>query len=405
MTRQPSTPIVPVERRAGTYERDDDVTALLWYGTHSILDVPRGGQRITGGTARDRDLPLHGDGISAHHFVMERRARGLVVTDDASTNGLAHEVKRNFGLALKPSFEDKRDEGEGFVLGAGMTFVVGGEPYRFIALDDEMREQHPKLVEILGREDEVRSATENGETPSPTDLILAADGPGHIVITGKPGCEHEELARIIHRISKRRRQPLIEVDHVPEDRREQGALLKRQAIKGTLVLDLGKNRNRLDPAFVSAMFSPGYQIRVLVLARTTSQARRALGHQHWRPLMHVALCPMSRRQAAIPRLLDEWLAARGSVLRVADLSPHNRRALLRNPWRENLQALRQTAVRLDAIVQAGFSRKKAAAALGIPRQTFYGWFNETMRFVKPLVAEPQKPALLEKLATGTRDRP
>jgi DNA-binding NtrC family response regulator len=120
--------------------------------------------------------------------------------------------------------------------------------------------------------------------------------------------------------------------------------------------------------------------------------------------MHVALCPMSRRQAAIPRLLDEWLAARGSVLRVADLSPHNRRALLRNPWRENLQALRQTAVRLDAIVQAGFSRKKAAAALGIPRQTFYGWFNETMRFVKPLVAEPQKPALLEKLATATRDR-
>jgi hypothetical protein len=235
---------VPAERRAGTYERDDDVTALLWYGTHSILDVPRGGQRITGGTARDRDLPLHGDGISAHHFVMERRARGLVVTDDASTNGLAHEVKRNLGLALKPSFEDKRDEGEGFVLGAGMTFVVGAEPYRFIALDDEMRQQHPRLVEILGREDEVRSATESGETPSPSDLILAADGPGHMVITGKPGSEQEELARIIHRISKRRRQPLIEVDHVPEDRREQGVLLKRQALKGTLVLGLGKNRTR-----------------------------------------------------------------------------------------------------------------------------------------------------------------
>lgn len=404
MTKQPVTPIVPGERRAGTYERDDEVTALLWYGTHSILDVPRDRERITAGTARDRDLPLHGEGISAHHFVMERRARGLVVTDDVSTNGLAHEVKRNLGLALKPSFEDKRDEREGFVLAPGTTFVVGGEPYRFIALDDEMRRLHPKLVEIIGREDEVRTATEDGETPSPSDLILAADGPGHMVITGKPGCEQDELARIIHRISKRRRQPLIEIDRVPEDRREQSALLKRQAIKGTLVLDLGKNRNRLDPTFVSSMFSPGYQIRVIVLARTTSQARRALGHQHWRPLMHVALCPMSRRQAAIPRLLDEWLAARGSVLRVADLSPHNRRALLHNPWRENLQALRQTAVRLDAIVQAGFSRKKAAAALGIPRQTFYCWFSETMRFVKPLVAEPRRPALLEMLAAGTPAR-
>jgi len=401
LTKPPITPIVPPERRAGTYERDDDVTALLWYGTHTILDVPRDRQKITAGT-RDRDLLLRGEGISGHHFVMERRAHGLVVTDDASTNGLAYEVKRDLGLALKPSFEDKRDEGEGFVLGPGMTFVVGAEPYRFIALDDEMRAQYSTLVEILGREDEVRTATEGGETPSPSDFILAADGPGHMVITGKPGCEQEELARIVHKISKRRRQPLIPIDRVPEDRREQSTLLKRKALKGMLVLDLGKNRKRLDPAFVSGMFSPAYQIRVIVLASTTSQARRALGHQHWRPLMHVALCPMSRRQAAIPRLLDEWLAARDSILRVADLSPPNRRALLHNPWRENLQALRQTAVRLDAIVRAGFSRKKAAAALGIPRQTFYSWFNETMRFTKPLVPEPRKTGMLEMLATGTQ---
>lgn len=399
----PSTPIIPAERRAGTYERDDDVSALLWYGTHVILEIPRNRARIMAGTARDCDLRLHGDGISAHHFVIERRARGLVVTDNASTNGLAHEVERNLGLALKSSFDDKRDHGEGFVLTPGTTFVVGAEPYRFVALDEEMRRQHPKLVEILGREDEVRSATENGETASPSDLILAADGPGHVLITGKPGCEQEELARIIHRISKRRRLPRVEVNHVPEDRREQSALLKQRAIRGTLVLDLDKNRTRLDQTFVSSMFSPSYQIRVIVLARTTSQARRALGHQHWRPLLHVALCPMSRRQAAIPRLLDEWLTERGSALRVADLSPANRRALLRNPWRENLQALRQTAVRLDAIVRAGFSRKKAAAALGIPRQTFYGWFNETMRFVKPLVEEPHRPALLAKLPMDPPD--
>lgn len=393
---------MPAQQRAGTYERDDDVTGLLWYGTHSILDLPQDRPRITAGTARDRDLVLHGDGISAHHFVMERRARGLFVTDDGSTNGLAYEVKRDLGLALKPSFEDKRDEGEGFVLVPGMTFVAGAEPYRFIALDDTMREQHPRLVEILGREDEVRSATESGETPSPSDLIVAAAGPGHLLITGKPGCEQEELARAIHKMSKRRRQAIVEVDHVPEDRTGQNVILKHKATKGTLVLHLAANRNRLDPAFVSSIFSPSYHIRVIVIARTANQARRALGHQHWRPLMHIALCPMVLRRAAITRLLDQWLVARGSALRVADLTPFNQRALLHNPWRENLQSLRDAAVRLDAIARADFSRKKAAELLGIKRQTFAHWFNNTMRLTKPLVSNTGKRALTAALAVRTK---
>jgi hypothetical protein len=395
-TKPPTTPIVPPERRAGSYESDEDVTGLLWYATHVILPIPRDRPRTTAGIARDRDLVLQGDGISAHHFVMERRSRGLVVSDDGSTNGLACEVRRDLGLALKPSFEDKRTV-EPFQLVPGMTFVVGAEPYRFIALDDAMRAHHAKLVEILGREDEVRSATESGETPSPSDLILAADGPGHVLITGKPGCAQEELARIIHQISKRRDQPIIELDEVPEDRRGQNAIFKK-ATKGTLVLHLGANRKRLDPAFVSGMFSPGYQIRVIVVARTANQARRVLGHQHWRPLMQVALCPMALRRAAIHRLLDEHLAAHESVLRVSDLTLQNQRALQFNPWRENLQSLRETAVRLDAIVTCGFSRRKAAESLGVVRQTFYHWFSNTMRLSKPLVPEARKRALAARAA-------
>ena len=398
MTKPPSTPIVPPERRAGIYENDDDVTGLLWYGTHTILDLPRNRPRTTAGTARDRDLVLECDGISAHHFVMERRARGLFVTDDGSTNGLAYEVQRDLGLALKPSFEDRRDTGDGFVLTPGMTFVVSAEPNRLIALDDAMREHHPKLVEILGREDEVRTASEGSEAPSPSDLILAADSPGHLLITSKVGCEEDELARIIHKISKRRRQPLVEIDQIPDDRRGQNLILKQQATKGTLVLHLGANRKRLDPAFVSSMFSPGYQIRVVVVARTANQARRALGHQHWRPLMHIALSPMALRRSAVYRLLDQWLAARGSVLRMMDLTPHNQRALLHNPWRENLRALREAAVRLDAIAVAGFSRKRAAEDLGIVRQTFYNWFNSTMKLTKPLVPDARKRELIAALA-------
>ena len=162
-TKPPTTPIVPPERRAGSYESDEDVTGLLWYGTHVILPLPRD-RLTTAGTARDRDLVLQGDGISAHHFVLERRSRGLMVSDDGSTNGLAYDVRRDLGLALKPSFEDKR-AAEPFPLVPGMTFVVGAEPYRFIALDDSMRAHHAKLVEILGREDEVRSASSSCAHP------------------------------------------------------------------------------------------------------------------------------------------------------------------------------------------------------------------------------------------------
>src|ERR1041384_2122376 len=125
----PSTPVVPPERRAGIYESDEDVTALLWYGTHVILSVPRGSTCTSAGIAGDCDLVLKGDGISAHHFMMERRPSGLVVRDAGSTNGLAYEVKRDLGLALKPSFEDKRAT-EPFLLVPGMTFVVGAEPSR-----------------------------------------------------------------------------------------------------------------------------------------------------------------------------------------------------------------------------------------------------------------------------------
>lgn len=394
MTKQPSTPFAPAELRAGTYERDDDVVALLQYGTPNVLDLPRDRERLTMGKAADRDLVLTGEHVSAHHAILARRSRGLVVTDDASRNGLAFEVKRNLGLGLRPTFEDQRAPDKGFVLTPGMTFVVGAEPDRFIALDDAMRAAYPTLTEILGRDDEIQSAAGGGETPSPSDLILAADGPGHLLITGKQGCGHEELARIVHRISKRRSHPLVERDRVPEDRAAQSALLAREASKATLVLHLGTNRKRLDPAFVSSMFMPSYQIRVIVTAQTTNQARRALGHQHWRPLLHVALCPMAQRRIAIHRLLDQWLAAQDSPLRVADLTPANRRALLICSWRENLHALREAAVRLDAIARAGFSRKKAAASLGVARQTFYHWFGGTVRLTKPLVPDDRARELV-----------
>jgi len=42
--------------------------------------------------------------------------------------------------------------------------------------------------------------------------------------------------------------------------------------------------------------------------------------------------------------------------------------------------------------------ERAAEALGVARQTFYHWFNNTMKLTKPLVAGRMPPALLAPLS-------
>jgi hypothetical protein len=278
-----------------------------------------------------------------------------------------------------------------------MTFLV--DQHRFVGLDRAMREHHPTLLEILGREDEVRGSPELGETASPSDLILAAAGAGHLLITGKRGCEQEQLAHIVHQMSKRRAKEPVELKLVPDEEAERRVSIKRAA-RRTLILHLDDN-DHIDPNFVESIFSPSYQIRVIVVARTVGVARKALGPQHV-PLMHIWLRPLSLRRAAIHRLLDQWLAAEEVPLRFADLTPESQRALVSNDWHENLSALRKTAVRLAAIARApGFTRAVAADALGMERTTFYAWYNETIGLPKDLVPESRQRALTAALVDRT----
>jgi DNA-binding NtrC family response regulator len=267
-----------------------------------------------------------------------------------------------------------------------------------------MRRHHPTLVEILGREDEVRNANPDIETPGPADLLLAADTPGHLLISGPRGCEHEILAKIVYDVSKRRSQAFVPVEEVPTDRRRQGELLKKRADKGTLVLDLRAASSAPDPTFVDQLFSAAYDIRVIVLARTAEEAREALGERAARQLLHAELAPMARRQTAIFRLLDRWLQLRNSVLRMDDLTEANLQALFRNDWPNNLAALREAAVRLDAIASAGLSRKHAAEdeALQISRQGLDYWYNESMGFEKDLVTPSARLRILAALAARTQ---
>lgn len=392
MSERERTKTAPEAQRGGTYEHERAASALLGYYTRDIHDL-RSSVTTIGSADRGVDIRLATAYVSAKHCRIELRARGAMLVDHGSKNGTYRESKRTFGLGLKASFEEAHVGTRGVILMPGTTFVVADRDHRYIAIDPAMRTAHPALEDILGTEDEVRDIP---ELVSPSDLILAADSGGHMLITGEPGCEQETLARIVHQISKRRCKRLVECACVPGDWQARGTLL--DAVKATFLLKLSDDAERIDSRFLSRLFSSADQIRVIVLARTVTVAHAALGPAYVRPMMHVGLRPLARRRTAIPRLLDSWLARNGSPLRVADLTAENQRALRVHRWRGNLTMLRETAERLDAIIRAPeFCRNQARQALGIPRNTFFEWFRSTLRLSMPLMSDERARVIRDRV--------
>jgi len=363
---------VPEAQQAGIHNSPNVVTWLLRYGTSTEHRLPPDQEQITIGSAADRDIVIQSDFVSAHHCRLDRRGAQLEVTDERSKNGTAFEGELASSFYLKP----------------GQMFIVGGLPYQFLALSDEMRALYPALTDILGDEAEhvIRA-----ETPAPSSLIVAAVHGAHMLITGEPGCDQDDLARMIHAMSRFRLRPIVELDAIPEERAKQSDLIKREAVRSTLVLTLANSR-QIDPMFVSMMFSPSFQLRVIVLARTVDVARKALGSQHLQAMQHISLRPLALRSEAIPRLLDRMLEARGSALRVSALTEDNQGALRAHDWPENLSSLRHAADCLASIVHHD-SIPKAAAALGIKRNTLYNWYTEIVGLSYPLLTgSPPAPA-------------
>jgi hypothetical protein len=359
-----ATRTVPDELRGGTFEGPDVVTALLLYdaGTEHPLD-PSKSQFILG-SAVDCDIAIDSPFVSARHCRLERRTLGLEVADQGSKNGTYFEGKREVEFFLRP----------------GKTFVVGALPHRFLALNDEMRAHYPTLIDILGQPDEhsIRS-----ETPSPSDLILAAVHGAHILVTSEPHCEQDRLAYIVHALSLLRARPMVELSQVPVDRAKQLDLIRKRAAQSTLVLDLGDNDVRLPTSFVTTAFSSRYRVRVLALARSYEIAAEALGERYVRQMQHVPLRPIASRPEAVDRLLDRMFLQRSSKLRVSDMTLDNQSALRAYRWPDNYASLREAADRLAAIMRFG-SVHKAALALKIPPATFYHWYSKTMRMTHPL---------------------
>ena len=109
-----------------------------------------------------------------------------------------------------------------------------------------------------------------------------------------------------------------------------------------------------------------------------------LGAPNVRSMRTVFVRPLALRAEAIPRLLDRLLAERGTILRVADLTPPNQSALQTYAWPGNLTDLQSAADRLIAIARDG-SLLKASKALGVSNSTLHYWFGQVGMSL-PLVA-------------------
>lgn len=350
-----ASPVTPVrtgpladEQLTGWDGGPDPITALREYDGAGEWELPRDIKRFALGGSRSCDISIPGRGLSATHCLLERRANKIRLYDQDSTHGTF--------------VRDRRTEGSAD-LNPGDTFAP--RPITLIAMNDEMRQQRPTLVEIVG----------TGFPPSPDALMIeAATSSGPILITGEPGCEQEQLARAIHAMSLRRTQEIVEVAKLPEDRSAQIALVKQASkAKTTVVLSLDPDGPPLDPVFSSMLWSTSYGVRVIALARTAEIARDALTEALVAQMRHVLLRPLAYRTVEIDQLLDRMLAERNATQRTADLSRTNRAALRGYDWPRNLAELRQIAEGLTAHAATGGLRP-AAKLLGRPHQSLGNHF-------------------------------
>ncbi|TMQ04846.1 MAG: FHA domain-containing protein [Deltaproteobacteria bacterium] len=362
------TKTTPDSQRVSTLSDPNLVTALVQYGTDLVSLFPKSVKAITIGSEVSRvNIVVASEYVSALHCKLERKGTTLRATD-LSKNGTFFEGQRERWFYLRP----------------GKTFIAGALPHCFLALNDPMRESYPELVDLLGAANEHVIGSLR-DTPSPSDVIVAAVAGAPILITSEPDCDQHRLARIIHRVSRCCEREIVErtPKDLPADHKAQDELIKKRARRSTFVLDLGVHGEPLDPHFVAMLFKPRYQVRVVVLARSIDVVDKALGRAHAGKLSEIWLRPIASRPEAIDRLFDRVLEEHNSPLRMSFLTPENQEAIRNYSWPDNFASLRLAARRLTAIARLG-TIHKAAHALGVGSSSLYHWYHTTLKLAEPL---------------------
>lgn len=358
------TPPIDEAQHEAWFDGEDAIVSLREYNADREYELPLPIKSFRLGGSRSCEISLPDRGLSAFHCLLERRGRRFLVHDQQSTHGTIHDGRKTEVAELQP--------------GDRFTAV----PVTFVALNRELRMQRPLLVELLGAD---------VATWSPDKLMIeAARGFGNLLITGEAGCEHDRLARAVHAMSLLRNQPFVECLQVPADRASQVALIKRGA-RSTLMLALTNRMPALDPTFCSMLFSPGYHVRVVVVAPSHATARRAIPGEYVDQMQHVWIRPIRVRAGELFAIFDRLLAERDAPVRLADFTEANRARLLAHEWRGNWSDLRTTADRLTAIARApgweALDWRDRAAALGIAKSTLHDWYR-SLQLTRPLFTSP-----------------
>ncbi len=348
------------------FDEPDAVTRLKIEGSALTFDLRRDQRRFTLGSAPDCDVSIPGEYLSRVHDVLERRGTKFRVLDQDSKNGTYFNGLREAVFDVHP----------------GDTFTAA--PIRFLVMSDAMWNAYPTLVEIVGAEEENALHVTETKWTSASAVLVYAMRTSNVLITGEPGCDQERLAQTIHETSLLRIRPLVHVDRIPDSRADQRKILDGAA-RSTLVLTIEKSTPVMDAAFASMVFSPEFNVRVIVIAPSPEKARSVCGEHAVSQMHRIALRALVDRRDMIPRLLDRMLEASGSKLRFGDLTTRNQDALHRHSWPKNLDDLRFAAPRLDEIARSG-SFRKAAEALGRHHKSLQEW-ADSLGLTMPLVQE------------------
>jgi hypothetical protein len=314
VTPRPTPVIAPpdfIDETPGLYP----ATYVGEYEHEGEWPFPLGVARAELGGSGNCTISIRERGLSGTHAVLERRASSIRIYDLHSTNGTFigdMRVETSWDIRLGDKFTPW--------------------PLTLFLMDDVMQRYRGILSEILAR----------GISPTAdsllTDVVRSAC---HVLIIGPEGCGQERLARAIHEMSPRRAHDLLTLPpQIPDDRLQQTALLRQASRpKTTMMLPIAAT-GKFDVGFIESLYSPSYGIRVIAIAPTVKDAKRALPAQQFGQSYHIQLQHLAHRNDMIPHILDRRFSASARAdLRTADLLEENQEALRTHDWPGNLDQL------------------------------------------------------------------
>ncbi|MCE9575789.1 MAG: FHA domain-containing protein [Deltaproteobacteria bacterium] len=314
-----STAVLPTPRA------DERVVALRHLATGNtwpLPDLPA----LAIGAAPECDVRITDVGVSAVHARLERTGPGWRV----------HDVSRN-GTFLGGQ------RATTFDVVVGTRFDVARTP--LVAVSSTMQGTADVLGVYLGLD----------QAPAISTALLAGHREATIVIVGPPGNGQRELARLLHHVSTRRRQPAIELIDASSGR----LWPQQEAIPAaTAFLDLREVALAGPLAAARAALLGDRRWRWIIAATSESQACSALRVPHLRDAHLIAL-PRLDERTDDRRALVERLFAQVAPVTLAMLPARTSRILLAPRAYASLDELRSLVRQVATLALTGVSANGA----------------------------------------------